>query len=37
MSHVPIACSGTEKINKDCKNALWLLLVHSRLALIIPE
>ena len=29
MSHVRIACSRTEKINKDCKNALWVLLVHS--------
>ena len=29
MSHVRIKCSRTEKINKDCKNALWLVLVHS--------
>ena len=29
MSNVRIACSRTEKINKNCKNALWLILAHS--------
>ena len=29
MSHVRRACSMTEKINIDCKNAFWRLLVHS--------
>ena len=29
MFYVLIACSMAEKINKYCKNALWLLLVHS--------
>ena len=29
MSHVRMACSRTEKINKECKNALWLFFVHN--------
>ena len=29
MSYVSIACSMTEKINKDCKSALCGLLAHS--------